>query len=191
MQNLVCALQDWSVCFPQSSGRPITKSHWPSKPYSLGIPSPLDGSPDWETWHGVQNLHSSVRTSLVLLFSSLWVTLAGMGFDFTTIVSLQPSCWGFISVFWCGLSFFGGFQHPSPQVAQPVENLPVMKDTWFEPCVRKIPWGRAWQPTPVFLPGEFYGQRRLVGYSSWGRKEWDITERLTLTASSCSWLFNS
>ena len=36
------------------------------------------------------------------------------------------------------------------------------------------------QPTPVFLPGEFYGQRSLVGYSPWGHKEWDTTEWLTL-----------
>ena len=33
-----------------------------------------------------------------------------------------------------------------------------------------------WQPTPVFLPGEFYGQRSLVGYSPWGHKELDTTE---------------
>ena len=30
--------------------------------------------------------------------------------------------------------------------------------------------------TPVFLPGEFHGQRSLVGYSPWGRKEIDTTE---------------
>jgi len=36
----------------------------------------------------------------------------------------------------------------------------------FYPWVRKIPWRRAWQPTPVFLPGESHGQRSLVGYSS-------------------------
>ena len=41
----------------------------------------------------------------------------------------------------------------------------------FDPYVRKIPWRRAWQPTPVFLPGESHGQRRLSGYSPWGRKE--------------------
>ena len=35
----------------------------------------------------------------------------------------------------------------------------------FSPWVGKIPWRRAWQPTPVFLPGEFHGQRGLVGYS--------------------------
>ena len=40
----------------------------------------------------------------------------------------------------------------------------------------KDPWRRAWQPTPVFLPGESHGQRSLVGYSSLGHKESDITE---------------
>ena len=34
----------------------------------------------------------------------------------------------------------------------------------FHPWVRKIPWSRAWQSTPVFLPGEFHRQRSLVGY---------------------------
>ena len=42
--------------------------------------------------------------------------------------------------------------------------------------VGKIPWKRSWQPTPVFLPGESHGQRRLVGYSRQGRKESDTTE---------------
>ena len=40
----------------------------------------------------------------------------------------------------------------------------------FNPWIRKIPWRRAWQPTPVFLPGKFHGQRRLVGYSPQGCK---------------------
>ena len=38
---------------------------------------------------------------------------------------------------------------------------------------------RAWQPTPVFLPGEPHGQRSLVGYSPWDLKESDMTERLS------------
>ena len=37
---------------------------------------------------------------------------------------------------------------------------------------------RQWQPTPVLLPGKSHGQRSLVGYSPWGRKESDMTERL-------------
>ena len=48
-----------------------------------------------------------------------------------------------------------------------------------DPWVRKIPWRREWQPTPVFLPGEFHGQRRLVGCSPWGHMELDMTEWLT------------
>ena len=35
--------------------------------------------------------------------------------------------------------------------------------------------GWAWQPTPVFLPGESHGQRSLAGYSPWGHKELDVT----------------
>ena len=48
----------------------------------------------------------------------------------------------------------------------------------------KIPWRREWLPTPVFLPGEFHGQRSLVGYSPWDRKESDMTEGLTLSLFS-------
>ena len=46
----------------------------------------------------------------------------------------------------------------------------------FNHWVRKIPWRRAWQPTPVFLPRESHGQRSLAGYSPWGLKELDMTE---------------
>ena len=49
----------------------------------------------------------------------------------------------------------------------------------FDLRVGKIPQRRAWQSTPVFLPGESYGQRSLAGYSPWGHKELDTTERLT------------
>ena len=51
----------------------------------------------------------------------------------------------------------------------------------FNPWVGKIPWRREWLPTPVFLPGEFNGQRTLAGCSPWGHKELDTTERLTLS----------
>ena len=40
----------------------------------------------------------------------------------------------------------------------------------FDPWVGKIPWRRAWQPTPVFLPGKSPGQRSLAGYSLWGHR---------------------
>ena len=46
----------------------------------------------------------------------------------------------------------------------------------FNPWVRKIPWKRAWHPTPVFLPGKSRRQRSLAGYDPWGHKESDMTE---------------
>ena len=55
-----------------------------------------------------------------------------------------------------------------------VKNLPG-----FNPWVRKIPWRREWQATPVFLPGKFHGQRNLAGYSPWGHKELDTIEPLS------------
>ena len=57
-----------------------------------------------------------------------------------------------------------------------VKNLPA--NAGFDAWVRKIPWSRKEQPTPVLLPGESQGQRNLVGYSSWGQKESDTTKRL-------------
>ena len=45
-----------------------------------------------------------------------------------------------------------------------VKNLPANAEDKFKPWVRKIPWRRKWQPTPVFLPGESPGQRSLKGY---------------------------
>ena len=50
----------------------------------------------------------------------------------------------------------------------------------FNATVGKILWRREWLPTPVFLLGEFQGQRNLVGYSPWGPKELDMTEGLTI-----------
>ena len=65
-----------------------------------------------------------------------------------------------------------------PQMAK---NLPAMRDPGFDPWVGKIPWRRAWQPTPVFLSGESHGQRRLADYSLWACKESDMTEWLSTT----------
>ena len=55
-----------------------------------------------------------------------------------------------------------------------VKNAPA-RTCRFDLWVRKIPWERAWQLTPVFLLGESHRQRSLVGYSSWGHKKSDMT----------------
>ena len=60
------------------------------------------------------------------------------------------------------------------QVALVVKNPPAnaggIRDMGLIPGWRRFPWRRAWQPTPVFLPGESQGQRRLAGYSTMGRR---------------------
>ena len=68
--------------------------------------------------------------------------------------------------------------------SQVVKNLPtnardigdVGSIPGSDPWVRKIPWRRKWQPSPVFLSGESHGQRSPVGCSPWGHKESDTTE---------------
>ena len=52
----------------------------------------------------------------------------------------------------------------------------------FDPWIRKLPWRRAWQPTPVFLPGESHGKTSLAGQGPKGRIESDMTERLSTHA---------
>ena len=84
--------------------------------------------------------------------------LVGMG------LALEPPCY---------------FRSAS-QVALVVKNLPAnagdVRNVSFTPGSRKIPWRKAWQPTPVFLPEESHGQRSLVGYGPQGYKESDTTE---------------
>ena len=64
-----------------------------------------------------------------------------------------------------------------------VKNLPAMQEMqvqslgWEDPLEK----GMATHSSPVFLPGDFCGQRSLVGYSPWGHKESDMTELLTLS----------
>ena len=58
----------------------------------------------------------------------------------------------------------------------------------FNPWVRKIPWRRAWQPTPVFWPGKSHGQRSLAGYSPWGCKrvgqDWSFLQDWSIEESN-------
>ena len=44
------------------------------------------------------------------------------------------------------------------------------QETWVWSLGGEMPWRRKWQPTPVFLPGKFHGQRSPVGFSPWARR---------------------
>ena len=57
-----------------------------------------------------------------------------------------------------------------------VKNLPAVQEIQVQSLVWETPWRKAWQPTPVFLPGESHGQRSLAGYSPQCHKELDTTE---------------
>ena len=62
------------------------------------------------------------------------------------------------------------------------KNPSAMLETWIQvPGLGRSPGeGNGWLPTPVFFPGEFHGQRSLLGYSPWGHNELDRTVGLTL-----------
>ena len=65
-----------------------------------------------------------------------------------------------------------------------VKNPPANAwDTGSIPGLRRSP-GEKWQPTPVFLPGKSHRQRRLEGYSPWGRKQSDMTKWLNSKTTS-------
>ena len=60
--------------------------------------------------------------------------------------------------------------------------LQCRRHSWcrFNPWIRKISWNMKWQSTPVLLPGKFYGQRNLAGYSPWDHKRSATIERLSM-----------
>ena len=66
-------------------------------------------------------------------------------------------------------------------VVQRVKSLPAVQETWVPPLGWEDPLEKETQPTPVLLPGESHGHRSLAGYSPWGHKQSDTTERLTHT----------
>ena len=75
------------------------------------------------------------------------------------------------------LEMHGSASWGASLLAEMVKHLPAMQETQVrDPWVQKIPWRRTWQPTPVFLPGEFHGQWSLAGYSPRGHTESDVTE---------------
>ena len=71
-----------------------------------------------------------------------------------------------------------------------VKSLPAMQETQVQSLGREIPWRREWEPTPVFLPREFHGQRSLMGYGPWGCKELDTTKQLVLSLFELSVCIN-
>ena len=72
-----------------------------------------------------------------------------------------------------------------------VKRLPAMQETWVQSLGQEDPQEKEMAATPVLMPGKFHGWRSLVGYSPWGHKELDTTERLHFLSFSCSVVYNS
>ena len=97
----------------------------------------------------------------------------GMGSSFLTVMLWNP--WFFFFFFLFKLI---SLEYRASLVAQMVKHLSAMWETQVWPLGWEGPLEKEWQPTPVFSPGKFQGRRSLVGYSPWGCKQSDTTERL-------------
>ena len=133
----------------------LSPSSWPSLP----PPTPC---------HTLKLSQSTYLSSLSHTANSHWLSILH------TVVYTFPSGSWYLLPNCFPIGFHWGFLGGSA-----VKNLLQCKRHGFDPCVRKIPWRRAWQPAPVFFPEESRGQRSLVGYiqsigsrrvgSSWAR----------------------
>ena len=121
---------------------------------------------------------------LSLIPSCPTVSKVGPGLIYPPLIFLKSSL-GLLQYCFCFMFWFCR----ASLVAQTVKNLSAVKESWvvslssvqfscsvvsnpMDPLVRKIPWKRAWQPTPVFLPGEFHGQRSLGAIVSGIANSW-------------------
>ena len=78
-------------------------------------------------------------------------------------ILIQPDINGHLNHFWSFVTISNTVR--ASLVVQPKRILLQCRRWGFNPWVRKIPWRRKWQPTPVFSPGKSHGQRILAGYS--------------------------
>ena len=194
-------MQGWRMCLPMQEMQKMQLDCWVKRSSGAGNgnpPSILAWKIPWAEEHGrlqsigsqrvghfVQRVgHNWVRTYTYNIYIKLEVNaVKKSSLSKMLRISFELSLKGVVDKIceiWASLA------------AQTVKNLPAMKETWPPSLGREEPlekgfWSRKWQPTPVFLPGEFQGQRTLAGYRAWGLKEWDSTERLTLLLYFTSW----
>ena len=111
----------------------------------------------------VQNKLLSDRTIFYANFSHVW--------GLSTLLNQLKCVWQLLGVNQEARDFPGGTSGKEPAC-----QCKRCKILWFHCWVGKIPWRRAQQPTPVFLPGESHGRKSLMDYSPLGRRELDTLE---------------
>ena len=82
-----------------------------------------------------------------------------------------------IKIYYPVKGFSGGSVVKNPPAVQEKE-----MSVWSQ--VRKSPWNNRWQPTPIFLPGEYHEQKSLAGYSPWCCKDWSDWEHMLCAGKS-------
>ena len=115
------------------------------------------------------SMWNSVRS---MMLQTQWASLIWAP-DPNNIGMAKKSAWIFF--FFFGKIFVGGASGKEPSF-QCRRHKRFEFDLW----VRKFPWRRAWQPSPVFLPGESHGQRSLEGYKSIGWLSWSQLKWLSI-----------
>ena len=148
----------------------MSNSLWPHGLYSLPGSSVHGDSPGKNVKVGCHDLlrrSSSPRGSTLYSLCNVLIFLCLWKFSLLSTLLYLILTYAFILLFskypchyWVSWAFL---------VAQTVRNPLALGRPGFNPWVGKIPWRRTWES--VFLPGEFHGQRNLVGYSPWGHKE--------------------
>ena len=153
---------EWiAVCFSRLSSQPRDQIH-------ISCVSCIINCTTWEAHSMVSIVNNTVLRSWKLLRVSL--------------IKRKQNCnYRPIKVYYYYLFCIHKYFHNINNIyIKTVKNLPAMLETegltQVDPWVRKIPWRRACQPTPEFLPGEYQGQLNLAGYSSLCQKESNISE---------------
>ena len=115
------------------------------------------------------------------------------------MLSIFPcASWSFIYLLWKNIysnpltvfEWICGVLYVALVVKKKKKTCLPMQETWVQSLVGKIPWRRACQPTPVFLPGESHGHRSLAGYIHWVAQSQTQLKRLSIhTGYSGYWSF--
>ena len=125
----------------------------------------------------------------IIVYVTVWVEIQNFVTQFIPALAteitfiLASSPFQHVPIFWISLLFYSITKGAS-QMELVVKNLPANagdKRHWSDPWIRKIPWKKAWHPTPVLLPRKSHGWRSLVGCSPWVAKSQTRLSDFTFT----------
>ena len=117
----------------------------------------------FQIWFNIQQYDSPLRINFDVSKPKLWKSFFSRSLPYPGLSSVQVYIYIFILQLNVDRQVF-------PGVSDGKEICWQWRRCGFDLWFGKIPWRRKQQSTPVFLPGEYHGQRRLVGYSPWGHK---------------------